>query len=45
VFAPRDTMANALQVVSDVLPMTYAYDGLSRLATGEPATRPLSLEL
>jgi ABC-2 type transport system permease protein len=27
---PRDQMARALEVVSDVLPMTYAYDALAR---------------
>lgn len=41
VFAPRSTMAPALQYLSDALPMTYAYDGLSRLATGSTATLPL----
>jgi ABC-2 type transport system permease protein len=32
VFAPRATMARPLELLSDVLPMTYAYDGLSRVA-------------
>jgi ABC-2 type transport system permease protein len=27
---PRDEMANALELVSDVLPLTYAYDALVR---------------
>lgn len=31
-FAPRDTMARPLELVSDVLPMTYAFDGLQRVA-------------
>lgn len=30
--APRDTMARGLEIVSDFLPMTYAYDALSRVA-------------
>jgi ABC-2 type transport system permease protein len=32
-FAPRATMARPLELLSDVLPMTYAYDGLDRVAT------------
>ena len=32
---PRDTMARGLEIVSDFLPMTYAYNALSRVATGE----------
>ncbi len=30
---PRDEMAGALQAVSCVLPLTYAYDGLARVTT------------
>jgi ABC-2 type transport system permease protein len=30
---PRDDMAGILQSVSDVMPLTYAYDGLSRVTT------------
>jgi ABC-2 type transport system permease protein len=37
--APRDRMATVLQWVSDVLPMTYAYDALSRATTGETGGR------
>ena len=33
---PRDEMAGWLQAVSDVLPLTYAYDALARLASSEP---------
>jgi len=33
-FAPRDTMASVLRWLSDVLPLTYAYDALARAATG-----------
>lgn len=32
---PRDTMARGLEIVSDFLPMTYAYNALNRVATGE----------
>ena len=32
-FVPRDRMASVLQAVSDVLPLTYAYDGLARVTT------------
>ena len=31
---PRDDMAGALQALADVLPLTYAYDGLARVTTG-----------
>jgi ABC-2 type transport system permease protein len=31
-FAPRDSMAAPLRWLSDVLPMTYAYDALDRIA-------------
>lgn len=33
--APRDQMARALEILSDYLPMTYAYDALSRVAAGQ----------
>jgi ABC-2 type transport system permease protein len=32
--APRDSMAEPLQWLSDVLPLTYAYDALARVAAG-----------
>ena len=32
----RDEMAGWLQAISDVLPLTYAYDALARLASSEP---------
>ena len=32
-FVQRDRMASVLQAVSDVLPLTYAYDGLARVTT------------
>jgi ABC-2 type transport system permease protein len=31
---PRDDMAGALQALADVLPLTYAYDGLARVTAG-----------
>jgi ABC-2 type transport system permease protein len=31
-FVPRDTMASGLRAASDVLPLTYAYDSLHRIA-------------
>ncbi len=33
--APRAEMARALEILSDYLPMTYAYDALSRVAAGQ----------
>jgi ABC-2 type transport system permease protein len=36
--APRAAMARGLEVLSDILPMTYAYDALSRVAAGEGLT-------
>ena len=33
-FAARDRMAEALQVIADALPLTYAFDALDRVATG-----------
>jgi ABC-2 type transport system permease protein len=32
--APRDVMAEWLDTIAGLLPMTYAYDGLSRVADG-----------
>ncbi len=43
--APRDTMADPLQWISAVLPMTYAYDGLTRVATSAAITTALVLDL
>ena len=36
---PRDRMADVLEAVSWLLPMTYAYDGLARATTGEEGVR------
>jgi ABC-2 type transport system permease protein len=33
-FVPRARMPRVLELVSDVLPLSYAYDGLDRVATG-----------
>lgn len=38
-FVPRERMPGALQRVSDVLPFTYAYDALSRVAANDIAGR------
>jgi len=39
-FVPRERMAHGLQIVSDALPLTYAYDALERTArTGVLGTR------
>ncbi len=35
-FVPRDEMARWLQWISAVLPLTYAYDALARVAAGGP---------
>jgi ABC-2 type transport system permease protein len=40
---PRDEMANALELVSDVLPLTYAYDALVR-AVEDDLGRSLALD-
>ena len=42
---PRDRMARALELASDVLPMTYAYDGLSRLALADDDAGRIALDL
>jgi ABC-2 type transport system permease protein len=36
---PRERMAGALELVSDVLPMTYAYDALARAAADDLGSR------
>jgi len=36
--APRDEMARPLELISYVLPMTYAYDALSRVAASSEVT-------
>jgi ABC-2 type transport system permease protein len=41
---PRDQMARVLELVSDVLPMTYAYDALTR-ATADDLGRRLALDM
>ena len=35
ILAPRDSMSDVLRWLSAVLPMTYAYDALSRVAAGD----------
>jgi ABC-2 type transport system permease protein len=43
--APRDTMAEPLQWISAVLPMTYAYDGLNQVATSSTITARFVVDL
>jgi ABC-2 type transport system permease protein len=41
----RDRMARALELVSDVLPLTYAYDALSRVTTGAALGRRFAFDV
>jgi ABC-2 type transport system permease protein len=43
--APRDEMARGLEVISDFLPMTYAYDALSRVASPGDWSSRIALDL
>lgn len=36
---PRESMARALELLSDALPLTYAYDGLARATAGDAGGR------
>jgi ABC-2 type transport system permease protein len=42
--APRPSMARGLELLSDVLPMTYAFDALSRLSVGDEDAGRLLLD-
>jgi ABC-2 type transport system permease protein len=42
---PRDEMARALEIISDFLPMTYAYDALSRVASSGGWSSRLALDI
>ncbi len=42
---PRDQMAGALQTVSDVLPMSYAVDALTHVATSATIDRSLIVDI
>jgi ABC-2 type transport system permease protein len=44
-FAPRDSMAEPLQWISAVLPMTYAYDALHHVATSSEVTTSFLIDL
>jgi ABC-2 type transport system permease protein len=44
-FAPREHMVGALRIISDVLPMTYAYDAIARLSRAGPVGGRLGLDL
>jgi ABC-2 type transport system permease protein len=43
--APRESMARGLEIVSDYLPMTYAYDALSRVQRSGDWNAELALDL
>ncbi len=43
--APREWMARGLEIVSDFLPMTYAYDALRQLATSDSVGARLGFDL
>jgi ABC-2 type transport system permease protein len=40
-FAPRDTMAGPLRLLSDILPMTYAVQGIQRIAASPTVSSQL----
>jgi len=42
---PRDQMARVLELISDVLPLTYAYDALARVTSGAPLGGRFALDL
>ena len=44
-FAPRNHMAPVLHALSNVLPLSYAVDGVSRAATSHTWTTALTLDL
>lgn len=44
-FAARDQMARILEVLSDFLPMTYAYEALSKVATSSEVTGELMFDI
>lgn len=43
--APRDSMARGLEILSDYLPMTYAYDALNKVAESSEWSERLGLDL
>ena len=45
IFGPRDQMAPVLSAISDALPMTYAYDGLTRVAQSPAVSARLVADL
>lgn len=44
-FAPRPSMARGLEIASDYMPMTYAYDALSRVQRGTGWDERMALDL
>jgi ABC-2 type transport system permease protein len=42
---PREDMARVLELISNVLPLTYAYDALARVTTGAPLGGGFALDV
>jgi ABC-2 type transport system permease protein len=42
---PRDAMARVLRWASDVLPMSYAYDALRRVAGGDGLSSSVAVDV
>jgi ABC-2 type transport system permease protein len=45
IFVPRDQMAPVLEGISTVLPMTYAYDGLAKVAQSSTVTSSVAIDM
>jgi ABC-2 type transport system permease protein len=44
-FVPREQMAGWLQVIADLMPLTYAFDALDRVGRGEGLNHVIALDL
>ena len=44
-FIPRENMARALELISNALPLTYAYDALARVSRGEAFSGDVSRDM
>ena len=44
-FIPREDMARALELISNALPLTYAYDALARVSRGEAFSGDVSRDM
>ena len=44
-FIPREDMARALELISNALPLTYAYDALARVSRGEAFSGDVSQDM